>query len=103
MHQFNTPTYAANSTSTSSSHKDNKTKDDKKGSNDKSRGQSRNKDSNDSSSNSNAKDKKQQKKQPFERENVIFCKYHNALGNHYSRNCSLKHGNNNNYSSNAVI
>ncbi|KAJ5413507.1 hypothetical protein N7465_005812 [Penicillium sp. CMV-2018d] len=23
-------------------------------------------------------------------ENVIYCKYHNALGNHYARNCSLK-------------
>ncbi|KAJ5528508.1 hypothetical protein N7527_001901 [Penicillium freii] len=30
-------------------------------------------------------------KKVFERdESVIYCKYHNALGNHYARNCSLK-------------
>lgn len=37
------------------------------------------------------KKQKQQKKQPFEREeNVISCKFHNTLGNRYSKNCFLK-------------
>ncbi|KAJ9486882.1 hypothetical protein VN97_g6449 [Penicillium thymicola] len=75
------------SSSNDNSSSDRKKKDDKKGSHDKPGGQSHNeKGSNDSSS----KDKKQ-KKQPFEgEENIIFCKFHKTLGNHYSKNCFLK-------------
>ncbi|KAJ5516327.1 hypothetical protein N7527_007887 [Penicillium freii] len=47
--------------------------------------------SKESNTSSSSKDKKQQHK-TFERDeqNVIYCKYHNALGNHFARNCSLK-------------
>ncbi|OQD61421.1 hypothetical protein PENPOL_c017G00849 [Penicillium polonicum] len=89
------PTFSANTTTSSSSlmpsssNFNNKKKDDKKNNNDKSGGQSKSKECNTSSS---SKDKKQQHKKVFERdeENRIYCKYHNALGNHVARNCSLK-------------
>ncbi|KAG0161170.1 hypothetical protein PDIDSM_8704 [Penicillium digitatum] len=80
------PSYNANSTTvqTSSSSHNDKKKDTKKGGNDK---QSN---SNNSSSNNNNKDKPSKKKTDFVREeNVILCRHHGTLGNHYSNKCPL--------------
>ncbi|KAG0154462.1 hypothetical protein PDIDSM_30 [Penicillium digitatum] len=80
------PSYNANSTTvqTSSSSHNDKKKDTKKGGNDK---QSN---SNNSSSNNHNKDKPSKKKTDFVREeNVILCRHHGTLGNHYSNKCPL--------------
>ncbi|EKV14854.1 hypothetical protein PDIP_41980 [Penicillium digitatum Pd1] len=80
------PSYNANSTTvqTSSSSHNDKKKDTKKGGNDK---QSN---SNNSSNNNNNKDKPSKKKTDFVREeNVILCRHHGTLGNHYSNKCLL--------------
>ncbi|QQK46720.1 hypothetical protein Pdw03_1618 [Penicillium digitatum] len=80
------PSYNANSTTvqTSSSSHNDKKKDTKKGGNDK---QSN---SNNSSNNNNNKDKPSKKKTDFVREeNVILCRHHGTLGNHYSNKCPL--------------
>ncbi|KAG0153774.1 hypothetical protein PDIDSM_2429 [Penicillium digitatum] len=80
------PSYNANSTTvqTSSSSHNDKKKDTKKGGNDK---QSN---SNNSSSNNNNKDKPSKKKTDFvKEENVILCRHHGTLGNHYSNKCPL--------------
>ncbi|QQK42998.1 hypothetical protein Pdw03_6899 [Penicillium digitatum] len=78
--------YNANSTTvqTSSSSHNDKKKDTKKGGNDK---QSN---SNNSSNNNNNKDKPSKKKTDFvKEENVILCRHHGTLGNHYSNKCPL--------------
>ncbi|KAJ9481030.1 hypothetical protein VN97_g12481 [Penicillium thymicola] len=95
-------TPSANTTSSSISDKDKTFKDkknnDKKGgnnnssNNDKSNTQSKSKDTKD-------KKKKKKKKKPVFEVNVVYCKFHNALGNHYARNCSLQ---NNGASANAL-
>ncbi|KAF3006101.1 hypothetical protein E8E15_001386 [Penicillium rubens] len=67
---------ASNSNSNASSNKKDKKKNDKSKSDDKDK------------QSSNKKDKK---KQDHEKD-AIWCKLHNALGNHYTRNCHLKAG-----------
>ncbi|KAJ5124616.1 Reverse transcriptase RNA-dependent DNA polymerase [Penicillium bovifimosum] len=75
--------YSANATQTSSSNENTTCKN-------KSRGGGRGR-SGDAQKNNKDKDK-EKKKRPEREEDAIWCKVHNTLGNHYTRNCPLLKG-----------